>query len=72
MKYVLISIAALTLYTGTASAQDKNWPCIDLKANWQNAPEKQCRQTFIEGEQTAYQNRFREVEVVEVETVEDR
>ena len=51
MKYAIISLAAITLWTGAASAQDKIWPCIDLHANWQNAPEKQCRQIFIEDRQ---------------------
>jgi hypothetical protein len=72
MKYALITLASLTLLTGTAFAQDNNkkWPCIDLHANWQNAPEQQCRHVFIEGEQSKYQPEFQEVEVVEETPVE--
>jgi hypothetical protein len=65
MKYALITLAALTLWTGSASAQDKTWPCIDLHANWQNAPKKQCHQLFIEGEQKTFQPKVQEVPVME-------
>jgi hypothetical protein len=50
MKYTLIALAALTLFTGAASAQgsDKQWPCINLKANWMKAPPTQCPQIYID------------------------
>jgi hypothetical protein len=50
MKYTLIALAAITLFTGAASAQgsDKQWPCINLKANWMKAPPTQCPQIYID------------------------
>jgi hypothetical protein len=50
MKYILMTLTAITLMTGAASAgQDiRKWHCVDLKANWTNAPRLQCPQLFID------------------------
>jgi hypothetical protein len=50
MKYILISLAAVTLMTGGAFAgQDiRKWHCVELKANWANAPTLQCPVAFID------------------------
>lgn len=50
MKYSLITLAAITLWSGAASAgQDiRKWHCVDLKANWANAPQLQCPQAFVD------------------------
>jgi hypothetical protein len=50
MKYSLIALAAVTLWTGSASAgQDvSKWHCVQLKANWMNAPQSQCPVAFID------------------------
>ena len=48
MKYTLIALSALALWTGAASAAQKNWHCVDLKANWQHAPQMQCPQIYVE------------------------
>jgi hypothetical protein len=63
MKYALISLAALTLWTGAASAADKKWPCIDLHANWIQAPAMQCPQLYLEGEKIVNRSRNQEYEL---------
>jgi hypothetical protein len=63
MKYALISLAALTLWTGAASAADKIWPCTDLKANWIQAPAQQCPQLYLEGEKVILRSQNQEYEL---------
>ena len=48
MKYTLIALSALALWTGAASAAQNNWHCNELKANWQHAPQLQCPQGYLE------------------------
>lgn len=66
MKYTLIALAALTLFTGAASASDRKWPCVNLKANWMHAPPVQCPRIYIEGERNIDQPVIREVQIREI------
>jgi hypothetical protein len=46
MKYILISLTTITVFTGSAFAEDATPNCDNLRANWINAPSKQCIPTF--------------------------
>ena len=56
MKYTLSALAALAILSTAASAETRTYPCSNLSATWQHAPQQQCGRILGNGSQPKVQN----------------